>query len=89
MSPGIAVRVEASTKVPAGRPAAAGLMLRMRLPSITMSTRSRAVSATPSTSLPTRSVRRPVGTAGVHVRSSGTFVVSPVSMLTMRSWSID
>ncbi len=89
MRPGIAVRVEASTNVPAGRPARAGVMLRMRLPSTTMSTFSRAVSATPSTSLPTRTVIRPVGTAGVQRRFSGTSVTSPVSMFTIRSSSID
>jgi hypothetical protein len=89
MSPGMAVRAEASMKVPAGRAALARWMLWMRLPCTTMSTFSRAVSLTPSTSRPTRIVVRPVGTAGVQVRFSGTSVVSPVSMLTMRSLSID
>ncbi len=89
ISPGIAVRLLPSITVPVCAAARCAATDRIRLPTITMSTFSRAVSARPSTSLPTCSVIRPVGTAGVHVKFTGTSVVTPVSMSTIFKRSID
>ena len=74
-----------SITVPVCAAALCAVTERMRLPTITMSTFSRAVSETPSTSVPTCTVRRPVGTAGVHVSVSGTSVTAPDSTSTMRN----